>query len=327
MIKYCKGCGVRLQDSNTLLEGYTTNISNDLCKRCFRLKNYGEYKEVSLNNEDYKQIIKNIPSTSLILFVSDILSLNLTNIPKNNKLILVLTKYDILPKSTKEEKIITKLKSEYPNLLDIIVVSSLKNYNIDKLYNAINKYANNKDIYLIGNTNSGKSTLLNKLIQNYTTNEVPNITVSMYPSTTLDKVEIKLNNLKIIDTPGLIEEGSFVNILSKKDLKKITPKKEIKPRTCQVTGKGSILIDTFARIDYETKESNSFVIYTAPTVTSNFISLKNNTYKDLNQNNYILSSNQDIVLPGLGFIKCTKPINITIYTKKEVIPYTRNNLI
>lgn len=323
----CLGCGIKLQTTDKKQLGYTTNIESNICERCFRLKNYGEYKSVSLNNQDYKQIIKNIPDNSLIVYVADILSLNLTNLPQKKNTLLVLTKYDILPKSTKEAKIITKLKSTYPNLLDIICISSLKNYHIDTLYNLLNKYSNNQDIYLIGSTNSGKSTLLNKLIHNYSSTIQPNITVSMYPSTTLDKVEIKLNNLTIIDTPGLIDNGNYVNILSAKELKKITPKKEIKPRSCQVTGKGSILIDTFARIDYETAIPNSFVIYTAPTVTSNFISVKNNTYKDLISHKYSLSNNQDIVLPGLGFIKFTKPINITIYTPNNIQPHQRNNLI
>ena len=42
--KYCEGCGVLLQDENILQEGYTTNLENDLCQRCFRMKNYGEYQ-------------------------------------------------------------------------------------------------------------------------------------------------------------------------------------------------------------------------------------------------------------------------------------------
>ena len=323
----CLGCGIKLQTENKNDLGYTTNMETKICERCFRMKNYGEYQKVSLNNKDYQEIIDNIPRSSLVVYVADVLSLNLSNIPTNYNTILVLTKYDILPKSTKEEKIIAKIKKQNSTFLDIIVVSSLKNYNIDKLYNVLNKYSNKNSIYLIGNTNSGKSTLLNKLIKNYSIDKNPNITVSMYPSTTLDKVEIKLNDLTIIDTPGLIDDGNYVNILSSKDLKIITPKKEIKPKSCQVTGKGSILIGKFARIDYETNVPNSFVIYTSQTVVSNFISLKNNTYKDLEQHKYSIRNNQDIVLPGLGFIKFTKPLNITIYTPKEIKPYTRENII
>lgn len=323
----CLGCGIELQtiDNNQL--GYTINIESKICERCFRLKNYGEYKAVTLNNKDYEQIIKNIKNDSLIVYVADLLSLDLTRMPEKNKILLVLTKYDILPKSTNENKLISKLKEKYPKVIDIIVVSSLKNYNIDKIYNLLNKYSNDKDIYLIGNTNSGKSTLLNKLIKNYTRDKEENITVSMYPSTTLDALEIKLNNLNIIDTPGLIDEGNYANILDSKDLKKITPKKEIKPKSCQVIGKGSIMIEDFARIDYETKENNSFVIYTASTVVSKFISSNNNTYKDLKTYKYFLSNNKDIVLPGLGFIKFTKPINITVYVPNKIRTYERDNLI
>ena len=57
MIKKCIGCGIVLQTSTNTVEGYTENISNDVCERCFRLKNYGEYKEVTLENETYKKIL------------------------------------------------------------------------------------------------------------------------------------------------------------------------------------------------------------------------------------------------------------------------------
>ena len=323
----CEGCGVVLQDVNKEELGYTSNLENTICERCFRLKNYGEYRVVSLNNDDYKEIINTIPKDALIVYVADILSLNLTNIPSFKNTILVLNKYDIMPKSTKEEKIIAKIKNTYPKLLDVMVISCLKNYNIDRLYNMINKYSNKKSVYLIGNTNSGKSTLLNKLIKNYNDEILPNITVSMYPSTTLDKVEVKIKDLTIIDTPGLIDEGSYVNVVSSSDLKKITPKKEIKPRSCQISGKGSMLIGEYVRMDYDSKESNSFVIYTSPMVSSSFTSYNKNTYKELKKHNFNLGSNQDIVIPGLGFIKFTKPIEVIIYVHEKVVPYARDNLV
>ncbi|UKI27186.1 MAG: 50S ribosome-binding GTPase [Bacilli bacterium] len=76
-------------------------------------------------------------------------------------------------------------------------------------------------------TNSGKSTLINKIIKNYTDKQLE-VTTSLYPSTTLDKVEIELEDFTIIDTPGLLNEGSILNSLSLKRNKKITPKKRNK---------------------------------------------------------------------------------------------------
>ena len=50
--KKCLGCGVVLQDENILQEGYTTSLENDICQRCFRMKNYGEYQMVAKSNID-----------------------------------------------------------------------------------------------------------------------------------------------------------------------------------------------------------------------------------------------------------------------------------
>ena len=40
MIKKCTGCGITLQTEDINKEGYTENIDNELCLRCFKLKNY-----------------------------------------------------------------------------------------------------------------------------------------------------------------------------------------------------------------------------------------------------------------------------------------------
>ena len=65
--KTCKGCGILLQDDNMTQEGYTTDIENDLCQRCFRLKNYGEYQVVAKSNEEYIEILKSIGQTKDIV--------------------------------------------------------------------------------------------------------------------------------------------------------------------------------------------------------------------------------------------------------------------
>ena len=104
--KRCGGCGVVLQDENVLQEGYTTSLENDICQRCFRMKNYGEYQVVAKSNEEYLEILKGVGSTKdLVLYVTDLLNLeeDILKIREyiNNKMILVLNKKDILPKSVK----------------------------------------------------------------------------------------------------------------------------------------------------------------------------------------------------------------------------------
>ena len=323
----CHGCGVILQNTDSSSLGYTTNLENEICERCFKLKNYGQYSQVTLTNDDYLKIINSINKDNLVIYTTDILNLAIENINKFQKLIIVVTKKDILPKSIKDEKIINYIKKRYTNVLDVIIISTIKNYNLDHLYNQMKKYSNNKTIYIIGNTNSGKSTLINKLIDNYSTLDNPKVTTSMFPSTTLDKVEINLDGLSLIDTPGLIDKDSIINNLNSKELKSITPKKEIKPKSCQINGTGSLIIGDFARIDYETKNNNSLVIYASNALDIRFSSLKKEIKENFNKTEFNLKNNQDIVIPGLGFIKFKDPIKVNIYCSDSVKPYSRDNLI
>lgn len=323
----CLGCGINLQVQSKEALGYTTNPENKICERCFKLQNYGKYSSVTLNNEDYTKIINSINQDNLVIYTTDILNLSINNIDKFKKVIILVTKKDILPKSIKDEKIINYVKKNYNNVLDVIIISSIKNYNLDYLYNKMKKYSNNKPIYLIGNTNSGKSTLINKLINNYSQLENNTVTTSMYPSTTLDKVEINLGDLKLIDTPGLIDEFSIINKLSPLELKQITPKKEIKPKSCQINGRGSIIIDKYIRIDYETKKNNSLVIYASNALDIRFSSLKKEIPSNFQKNTFNLDEHQDIVIPGLGFIKFVGPISVSIYCDHHLKPYKRANLI
>ena len=136
--KRCQGCGVLLQDENVLQEGYTSNIENDLCQRCFRMKNYGEYQVVTKSNEEYIDILKEVGKTKdLVLYITDLLNLeqNMEEIRNiiPNKMILVLNKMDVLPKSVKEEKLKAYLENENIHFEEIIVISTAKNYNIDYL--------------------------------------------------------------------------------------------------------------------------------------------------------------------------------------------------
>ena len=100
MNKKCLGCGVELQDENMLLDGYTVNLENDLCQRCFRLKNYGEYQATTKTNEEYQQILEAVGKTKdLVVYVTDVLNVeqDLYDIRKflPNKILLVLNKRDV----------------------------------------------------------------------------------------------------------------------------------------------------------------------------------------------------------------------------------------
>ncbi|MBQ3307246.1 MAG: ribosome biogenesis GTPase YqeH [Bacilli bacterium] len=332
--KKCQGCGVLLQDENVLQEGYTSSLENDLCQRCFRMKNYGEYQVVTKSNEEYLDILKEVGKTKdLVLYITDLLNLekNIEEIRNliPNKMILVLNKMDVLPKSVKEEKIKAYFEKENVHFEEIIVISTAKNYNIDYLLKRIKYFQTSKNVYVVGHTNAGKSSLINKLIKNYS-NNTQELTMSPLPSTTLSTINIDINDyLTLIDTPGLVDTGSILNHVEPKMVKKISPKTEIKPRTYQLKKNQSILIEKLIRIDYVEGEKNSFTLY-----VSNDVKVKrllnlfhNNELKEKTKISYQMKYDEDLVINGLGFIKIVNKGTIDVYLDSGVDTYTRRSLI
>lgn len=336
MTKKCAGCGAIFQTTSPFKEGYidSSMIDNALiCKRCFRIKNYGDYVNVDKNVKDYDLIFNEIKDKNkLILFLCDILTLDDSIKEINNfkgKVVLVITKKDLLPKSVKEEKLLNYIDKNYNlNVVCKLFVSSVRNYNLDLLLNVINKNKTDSYVYLVGNTNAGKSTLINALIKSYSKEE-SNITTSLLPATTLNTIKIKLNdNLTLIDTPGIVSKNNYLYDINPKDVKKITAKAEIKPRTYQIKPNQSLIIDKYARIDYIGKEKNSFTLYLSNDIKVKRININtNNDLRGLNKYSFDAKKDSDIVIKGLMFCKMVKEAKIDIYTKDNVDVYVRPNLI
>lgn len=333
MNKKCLGCGVVLQDENIAKEGYTTSIENDICQRCFRLKNYGEYQTVAKSTEEYENILKEIGKTKdLVMYVTDILNIeeDLTNIREflPNNLILVINKKDIIPKSVKDEKIIKYFTEKYPFFNDVIVISSNKNYNIDYLLKRMKFYQTTKTVYVVGHTNAGKSTLINKLIKNYS-DKTQELTISPLPSTTLNTITIEISDyLTLVDTPGLVDNSSLTNYVDSEMLKKLNPRKEIKPRTYQLRKGQSIIIENIFRLDYVEGEKNSFTLYISNDLkVKRIITSRHKDLYELCKTTYDLAFNKDLVMKGLGFIKITNRGKIDIYMDQKIATFLRDNLI
>ena len=331
--KYCIGCGIKLQDENMTAEGYTTSIENDICSRCFKMKNYGDYQVVTKSNDEYINILKSVNDTKdLVVYIIDLLNIsrdiNLIREYFDNKVLLVLNKRDILPKSIKDEKIkeyFAKLGLDYE---DVIIVSPKKNYNIDELLLKIKKDKTSKNVYVVGHTNVGKSTLINTLMKNYSEFD-SELTMSPLPSTTLNKISIKLNSdLTLIDTPGLVDDGNILNYVDQPTLKKILPKKEIKPKTYQLKKDQALVIGDLLRIDYVEGEKNSFTVFVSNELKVKRINMhKNDELKDLFKHEIDVAYHEDLVINGLGFIKIVEKAKINVYINKDVEVFTRDSLI
>lgn len=272
----CIGCGAIIQTEYPKEIGYTPQsaLSKEkvICQRCFRLKHYNEVQDVSLTDDDFLNILNELGKTdSFIVKVIDIFDFNGSWLPGlhrfvgNNRVFLVGNKVDLLPKSTNKNKLIQWMKSQAKELglkpCDISLVSSTKGLQIKETLEKIERYREGKDVYIVGCTNVGKSTFINRIIKEVA-GEEDVITTSHIPGTTLDTIEIPLDDGKaLIDTPGIINHHQMAHFVDQTDLKVITPKKEIKPRVYQTNEEQTFFFGGLARLDYLKGGRKSFICY------------------------------------------------------------------
>lgn len=278
----CIGCGAKLQAKDPNKAGFLpTGALNKAieaedqevyCQRCFRLRHYNEIMPVDLNNDDFLALLNSLAEKkALIVNVVDLFDFSnsllssLKRFVGNNKFILVGNKFDLFPKNSRQSKIKDWMRQEanrmglYPE--KIFLISAARQKFLDELIEYLNANSQDQDIYFVGMTNVGKSTLINAIIDKM--GDIKDlITTSRFPGTTLDRIEIPLDNGHyLVDTPGIMTENQLVAHLDPKDLTLVSPKKPLKPATYQLLPGNTLFLGGLGRIDYLKGESTSFTVY------------------------------------------------------------------
>lgn len=273
----CSGCGAKVQTLDRNAPGYVPESALErdvvICQRCFRLKHYNEVQDIPLTDDDYLKILHALgEKKALIVKIVDIFDFNgswLPGLPRfvgGNDVFLLGNKADLLPKSVNKNKLISWMRKSAKELglkpVDVMLVSAEKGDGIIKAANRIDELRNGHDVYIVGCTNVGKSTFINQLIKKFGGDEEQLITTSYFPGTTLDIIDIPLDDGKTLyDTPGIINHHQIAHHIDKKELKIITPKKEIKPVVYQLNAKQTLFFGGLARLDFVKGERTSFVCY------------------------------------------------------------------
>lgn len=366
----CIGCGIDIQTEDSTKQGYlplsvvSKSIDGNLiCKRCFRLKHHNEVSDVELGAEDFYKLIKTLSKKdALIVKVVDIFDFSgswiedVTDIVgKNKDIVLVANKLDLLPKSVKEAKIkqwlYKMMKQKGVKVKDIIIISAIKNQGVEELARRLDELRNKKDVYIVGATNVGKSTLINKLIE-LTTGDKNVITTSHFPGTTLDMIEIPLDkHTSIYDTPGIILDYDISHYLDANSLKVVLPKKEIKAKVFQLNEQQTLFFGGLCRMDFVSGKRQSFTIYVSNQLEIHRTKLENaenlfskhlgtllsppyknnlSIFKNPVKNSFKINNKKvDIVISGLGWITVNSDSGcfVDIVVPKDIEVFTRESII
>lgn len=291
MSKICMGCGVILQDTDEHALGFTPDLKKDYCKRCFRLKNYGEKKEEEriLENDIFKKVNSN---TGLAFFFVDFLNINRYSVSLFQKIqipkVFVVSKSDILRREMKYEKIKLWLKKIYNISDSVLFISNKANVPSQNIFKVLDKFGYNK-AYIMGMTNAGKSTFLNKILAHNGISK--EILASNKPNTTLDFIKLKIESYILYDTPGFsyLNDQTIVN-------------KELKMTSYVIRPDTTLVIEDYK---FYFPQENKVTFYGNVDI--------HRIYKEDKQPYlFNIPKNHDIVLSGIGFINIKNKAEVYI---------------
>lgn len=364
---HCIGCGVIIQTTDKTAPGYTPQSALDkglekeevYCQRCFRLRHYNEIVPVGLTDDDFLQLLTQIQdANALIVYVVDIFDFNGSVIPGlhrfvgDNPVLLVGNKEDLMPRSLKRSKlkdwIRQRANEQGIRPMDVALLSAKTNQSVDELLQLINKYRGDRDVYVVGVTNVGKSTLINQIIrQNTGVKDL--ITTSRFPGTTLDKIEIPLDDDHVlVDTPGIIQNQQMAHFLDGKDLKIVTPQKPVKPKEYQLNDQQTLFFGGVARFDYTKGPKAGFTAYFENNLYIHRTKLENaddfysrqvgqlltpphaenvDDFPALVAHEFKITEKSDLVFEGLGWITVPAGVNVTGWAPAGVGVLVRRAMI
>ncbi|TBL75366.1 ribosome biogenesis GTPase YqeH [Paenibacillus thalictri] len=363
----CAGCGAKLQTERQQDRGYVPagalNREPVICQRCFRIKNYNEASSVTLDQNEFLKLLNQVGETkSLVVHIVDIFDFEgsliggLSRFVGGNPIILVVNKLDLLPKLVNPNKIVNWVQAQAKELglraVDVVVCSAKKNTGFERVIESLERHRDGRDIYVVGATNVGKSTLINRLIRDYS--DLDNeLTVSQYPGTTLDLVNIPLDDgSSIIDTPGIVYEHRISELAAKKDLQTLLPQGEMKPTVFQLNEQQTVFWDAYARFDFVRGERQSFTFFNSNAISLHRTKLERADSLYEEHKGELLSppskedldklpkwtkhairiprgSAKDVFISGLGWVKVNSSsgAELIIHAPKGVKVSIRNSLI
>ncbi|XP_055488640.1 nitric oxide-associated protein 1-like [Leucoraja erinacea] len=230
----CSGCGALLHCAEPSLPGYLPSekfkqlseagpgaMRRAVCQRCFLLVHHQKALEVQVPLAEYQRLVGSIARhKALVLYMLDLIDLSggselipslVPLLGQRNTVLVLANKTDLVPAD--HPSYLQRLRHRVLELCsqaglwtepcsrgDVHLISAKTGYGIEKLISHLQSTWRYKgDVYLVGGTNVGKSTLFNTLLQSdYCKSKASDViqraTVSRWPGTTLNLLKFPIIN-------------------------------------------------------------------------------------------------------------------------------------
>ncbi|KZC08694.1 Nitric oxide-associated protein 1 [Dufourea novaeangliae] len=224
----CGGCGALLHCKDPAIPGYLPSelfshckqneLKLTVCQRCHFLKFYNAALEVKVSVEDYPKLLSTIKRKKCAV----LLMVDLTDFPGSiwpnlksvlhpfTPIFLVGNKVDLLPRdcptffdNVKQQLLNTVLDVtgiNTANVTHVALASAKTGYGVEELINKLQrKWRYKGDVYLVGCTNVGKSSMFNALLKSdyckiQAVDLIQRATISPWPGTTLNLLKFPILN-------------------------------------------------------------------------------------------------------------------------------------
>lgn len=364
----CIGCGALLQLDQPHAVGYipaaslakqAQDLSHVYCQRCFQLRHYNRLSQTTVDADHFLAILNHLGTTpSLVVHVIDLFDVEGSFIEGLNRfvgtsdVIVIGNKADLIPKSVKRTKLVRWLehRCKQSGLKPVAtLVTQKKDANsLEEIMTTLKKWQKNRDIVVVGAANVGKSTLLNRLLHEMG-NLTDVITTSKFPGTTLDRIEIPLDDgHSLIDTPGIMGTQQISHLLAPEQLSLTTPQKVLRPKTFQLGPGQTLFLAGLVRLDVLGPQHCNVTCYTHDQLVIHRTKTERadefwarhrgellqpptpeqlETFPEQRTYRYHTEKEQDLAISGLGWLRLPAQATVAVSVPQGILTTLREPLI